>query len=176
MSLSPSNIILIGMPGAGKSTVGVILAKLASLQFVDTDILIQTALKRSLQDIVDTDGYLALRRAEEQALLGLNVHNCVIATGGSAVYSHQAMTRLKADGLVVFLDLPLAVLETRIRNYSTRGLAKHPEQSFAEMFLERRPLYSRYADITVTPAKLTQDEVCAHILAEVRTKISSPSG
>lgn len=168
----PSNIVLIGMPGAGKSTVGVILAKLTALQFVDTDILIQTALQRNLQDIVNRDGYLALRQAEEQVLLGLKLRNCVIATGGSAVYSQPAMTRLKADGLVVFLDLPLAVLETRIHNYSTRGLAKPPEQSFTDMFQERRPLYTRYADITITPAGLTQEEVCGQIMAQVRMRLS----
>ena len=172
MPRPPSNIVLTGMPGAGKSTVGVILAKLAALQFVDTDILIQTALQRSLQDIVDRDGYLALRQAEEQVLLDLTISNAVIATGGSAVYSQQAMTRLKSDGLVVFLDLPLAVLETRIRNYSTRGLAKPPEQSFADMFQERRPLYSRYADITLAPAGLTQEEVCGQIMAQVRTRLA----
>lgn len=172
MPQPPSNIVLIGMPGAGKSTVGVILAKLAALQFVDTDLLIQTGKKKSLQDIVDNEGYLALRQAEEQVLLGLKLSNCVIATGGSAVYSQPAMTLLKADGLVVFLDLPLAVLETRIRDYSTRGLAKPPEQSFTDMFQERRPLYARYADITITPAGLTQEKVCGQIMAQVRLRLS----
>ena len=172
MPQPPSNIVLIGMPGAGKSTLGVILAKLAALQFVDTDSLLQTALQRSLQDIVDRDGYMALRQAEEQVLLELTVHNAVIATGGSAVYSRRAMTRLKSDGLVVFLDLPLAVLERRIHNYCTRGLAKPPEQSFADMFQERRPLYSSYADITITPAGLPQEEVCGQIMAQLQTRRS----
>ena len=96
----------------------------------------------------------------------------VIATGGSAVYSRRAMTRLKSDGLVVFLDLPLAVLERRIHNYCTRGLAKPPEQSFADMFQERRPLYSSYADITITPAGLPQEEVCGQIMAQLQTRRS----
>lgn len=166
MSKPPTNIVLIGMPGAGKSTVGVILAKITALQFVDTDILIQTAQHRSLQDIVDKDGYQALRQAEEEVLLGLNLHNHVIATGGSAVYSQQAMARLKPDGLLVFLDLPLATLEARIHNYSTRGLAKAPEQSFADMFAERCLLYKMHADITIAVANLTQEEVCAQIIAK----------
>lgn len=176
MPRPPSNIVLTGMPGAGKSTVGVILAKLAALQFVDTDILIQTALQRSLQDIVDRDGYLALRQAEEQVLLDLTISNAVIATGGSAVYSQQAMTRLKSDGLVVFLDLPLAVLETRIRNYSTRGLAKPPEQSFADMFQERRPLYTGYADITIATAGLSREEICAQIMAQLQARLARLKG
>lgn len=103
MTRSPSNIILIGMPGAGKSTIGVILAKQASLQFVDTDILIQSGQKRTLQDIVNNDGYEVLRQMEENALLRLDIRNCVIATGGSTVYSDRAMQQLKRDGIAVFL-------------------------------------------------------------------------
>ena len=91
LTQTTSNIILIGMPGAGKSTVGVILAKLTSRDFVDTDVLIQTSQGRTLQDIVDTEGYALLRKIEEEVLLGLSVRNCVIATGGSAVYSDSAM-------------------------------------------------------------------------------------
>jgi len=91
------------MPGAGKSTVGVILAKLTSQDFIDTDVLIQISQGRLLQDIVDTEGYMALRRIEEVILLGLHCYNHVIATGGSAVYSHAAMEHLRSNGIVVFL-------------------------------------------------------------------------
>src|SRR5512136_2949872 len=102
------------MPGSGKSTVGVILAKLTSLGFADTDVLIQTSEGRSLQEIVDTDGYMALRKIEEEILLRLDCCNHVIATGGSAVYSHSAMEHLKPGGFVVFLDVDMATLESRI--------------------------------------------------------------
>lgn len=168
MTHSHSNIILIGMPGAGKSTVGVVLAKLTSRDFVDTDVLIQASQKRTLQDIVDTDGYIALRNIEEEVLLGLSVRNCVIATGGSAVYSDSAMTHLKSGGRVIFLDVDVATLESRIHDFRTRGLAKRADQSFADLFRERFTLYAEYADITVACAGLTQEEVCARIVACVR--------
>lgn len=152
------------MPGAGKSTVGVILAKQTSRDFVDTDALIQASQERKLQDIVDTDGYAVLRKIEEDVLLGLSVRNCVIATGGSAVYSDRAMARLKSDGLVVFLDVDLSTLESRIHDFRTRGLAKRPDQDFADLFRERFALYRKYADITIKCAGLTQGEVCARII------------
>jgi len=160
----PSNIVLIGMPGSGKSTVGIILAKLTSQDFVDTDVLIQTSRGRTLQDIVDTEGYMVLREIEERILLKLDCFNHVIATGGSAVYSHAAMTHLKSNGVVVFLKVELPVLESRIHNFATRGLAKRPDQSFSDLFHERCPLYTRYADVTVACSKLIQEEVCAKII------------
>ena len=162
------NIILIGMPGSGKSTVGVILAKLTSRGFTDTDVLIQTSEGRSLQKIVDTDGYMALRKIEEETLLRLDCRNQVIATGGSAVYSHIAMEHLKLDGFVVFLDVDIATLESRIRDFENRGLAKRPDQTLADLFRERRPFYAKYADMTVACAGLTHEEVCARIIAEWR--------
>ena len=161
-----SNLVLIGMPGAGKSTVGVILAKQTSRGFVDTDVLIQTSQGRTLQDIVDTDRHLVLRKIEEDILLGLSLHNHVIATGGSAAYSAPAMCHLKSDGLIVFLDVDLATLESRVHDFRTRGLAKLPGQSFADLFHERFSLYTRYADITIKCAGLTQEDVCARIIEE----------
>jgi len=161
------------MPGAGKSTVGVILAKLTSRDFVDTDVLILTSQGRALQDIVDTDGYEVLRNIEEEVLLGLSVKNCVIATGGSAVYSASAMAHLRSDGLVIFLDVDMPTLESRIHDYSTRGLAKRADQNFADMFIERFMLYTRYADITIKCAGLTHEEVCARIMDI--TKIRPPA-
>ena len=164
-----SNLILIGMPGSGKSTVGVILAKRTGRAFVDTDVLIQTSQRRTLQDIVDTDGYLALRKIEEEVLLGLVVRNHVIATGGSAVYSDRAMHHLKAEGAVIFLDVDLNTLQARVRDFRTRGLAKRPDQSFADLFAERFPLYTRYADITIDCARQDQEGICARIIAETET-------
>jgi shikimate kinase len=164
-----TNIILIGMPGSGKSTVGVILAKLTSLGFADTDVLIQTSEGRSLQEIVDTDGYMALRKIEEEILLRLDCCNHVIATGGSAVYSHSAMEHLKPGGFVVFLDVDMATLESRIRDFENRGLAKRPDQTFSDLFEERRHLYAKYADIVLTCAELTHEQVCTRIIAEWRS-------
>jgi shikimate kinase len=162
-----SNIVLIGMPGSGKSTVGVVLAKKTMRDFVDTDILIQKSQSRPLQDIVDKDGYLALRHIEEEALLGLDLQNHVISTGGSAVYGDRAMQHLKATGVAVFLDVTLATLEARVPDFSTRGLAKRPDQTFEELFDERNTLYRRYADVTIKCDGLTVEEVCASIMAAI---------
>ena len=161
------NIILIGMPGSGKSTVGVILAKLLSRGFVDTDLLIQTAQGRSLQRIVDTDGFLALRDIEERLLLRLHYSNQVIATGGSAAYSRPAMSHLKQDGIVVFLHADLETLHKRVGDFSERGLAKSPDQTLGDLFRERLSLYTDYADITIDSCRLTHEEVCARIIEQL---------
>ncbi len=152
------------MPGAGKSTVGIILAKQIARDFVDTDVLIQISQQRSLQAILDGEGYQTLRQIEEDVLLGLHVQNHVIATGGSAAYSAVGMHHLKAHGRVVFLKVELATLRERIRDFDTRGIAKRPEQTFADLFEERDQLYTRYADITVACAGLSQEGVCGSIL------------
>lgn len=175
MTHSRSNIVLIGMPGSGKSTVGVVLAKLISLNFIDTDILIQRSAGKSLQEIVDIDGYLALRQMEEEVLLRLDCRDHVIATGGSAVYSPAAMEHLRADGLIVFLDVEIPTLLSRVRDYDTRGLAKRPDQTLEELFKERLILYRTYADVMVSGEGLTQDEVCMAILGEIKAlKLTSP--
>jgi len=167
MTQTHSNFVLIGMPGSGKSTIGVILAKKTSRDFVDTDLLIQTSEERPLQEIVDTDGYAVLRKIEENILLGLSVQNHVIATGGSAVYSDQAMTRLKSDGVLIFLDVDFATLGSRVTDFSTRGIAKRPDQSFDELFEERIVLYTKHADITIRCAGLTQEDVCERIIIQL---------
>lgn len=167
MQSSASNIILIGMPGSGKSTVGVILAKLTSRDFVDTDILIQQSQGRSLQSIVDKEGHMALREIEAQTLLNLQCLNHVIATGGSAVYSDAAMTHLKSRGVAVFLDVDLPILKSRVTDYDTRGLARRPGQSLDDLFRERLVLYKKYGDITISSSSLTQDEVCLEIMRKL---------
>lgn len=162
-----SNIILIGMPGSGKSTVGVILAKLIAKRFLDTDILIQNRAKRSLQDIVDADGHMALRKIEQEVLLSIRCKNHVVATGGSAAYSEPAMRHLGQNGTIVFLKADLAALKSRIHNYETRGLAKRPEQSFQDLFTERETLYNKYSEITVECSHLTQDQVADEITRKI---------
>lgn len=155
------------MPGSGKSTIGVILAKQTGRDFIDTDILIQTATGRTLQDIVDRDGHMALRRIEEEVLLGISFSRHVIATGGSAVYSRRAMEHLGAVGVIVFLDADIATLEARVKDFGRRGLTKRPDQSFADLFAERVPLYRQFADITVDCTGRSHEEVCAAIIEEL---------
>lgn len=164
MAGSRSNIALTGMPGSGKSTVGVLLAKVTGKDFVDTDLLIQRHTGRTLQTIVDGEGYQALRRVEEEVLCALDVENHVIATGGSVVYSEAGMNRLRERAFVVFLNVSLATVRQRIGDYSLRGISKRPEQTLEELFEERYALYHRYADAIIDCDGLTQDEVCDRIV------------
>jgi len=142
------NVILIGMPGSGKSTVGVQLAKSLGLEFIDTDIMIQAQEGRQLQDIQDNDGHEVLRAIEKQILLDLDNTNALISTGGSAVYSDQAMQHLQSLGVIVFLDVSIEELERRISLQGPRGIASSAGQTFADIYAERMPLYRRYANIT----------------------------
>lgn len=142
-------IVLVGMPGAGKSTLGVLLAKATMKDFVDTDMIIQLRANQSLQDIVDNSGYLTLRELEEVVLLDLSLQQHVIATGGSAVYSAKAMAHLGKMGPIVYLRVSLDELKRRIKDLPTRGIAAIPGHSLEDIYQERCPLYERFADITV---------------------------
>jgi len=143
------NIILIGMPGAGKSTVGVILAKTRGMNFIDTDIAIQDTSKRLLQEIINTDGPDAFKTIEEKTILSLHCHHAVIATGGSAVFSKRAMEHLTRDGIVVYLKISFDEMEKRLRNITTRGIVLSRGETLYEMYNERVPLYEKYAGITI---------------------------
>jgi shikimate kinase len=167
MRYSRPNIVLIGMAGAGKSTVGVLLAKAMSRSFIDTDLVIQAAEGRRLQDILDADGVEAFRRIEEKHILALAARGAIIATGGSVVYSARAMAHLRSDGTVVYLYLPTNALEARVTNLGSRGIAMAPGQTFAEVYNERRPLYERYADITIDCMGLSHEDVVQRVIAEL---------
>lgn len=162
------NVVLIGMPGAGKSTVGVLLAKHLGLGFVDTDLLIQERSRQRLQEIVDQRGHGELRRLEEAAVLGIDVRGAVIATGGSAVYSARAMEHLDRLGTLVYLRADLALLASRIDDYDRRGIANPAGQSFAEIYAERAPLYERHAEITIDVDGRTPMEVARAIETALR--------
>lgn len=166
-----NSIILIGMPGVGKSTLGILLAKETAKDFVDTDVLIQLKESTTLQDIIDHKGHQALRKIEESVLLEAHFSNHIVATGGSAVYSDEGMKRLKTFGTIIFLDLDLESLKKRIHNYETRGIAKKPEQTFEELFEERKVLYQQYADITINCLNKSIEET----LEEICLTLDSPS-
>jgi shikimate kinase len=170
MTDKPSNIVLIGMPGSGKSTVGVILAKLTGRDFVDTDVLIQKDQGRTLQDIVDKDGYLILREIEEKTILKLECRNHIVATGGSAVYSQAAMEHLKSNGIAVFLNVDMQTLFMRVQDFDTRGLAKRPDQGVSDLFSERHGLYRKYADVIIDCEGLNHEAICAKIVSEVEAR------
>ena len=143
------NITLIGMPGSGKSTVGVLLAKMLGRQFVDVDLLIQEREGKLLLEILDSQGTEAFLDIEEDVVRSLDCRRHVIAPGGSAVCREAAARRLKALGTVVYLRVSLEELTRRIENMSSRGIASKPGQTLADILAFRAPLYERYADLTV---------------------------
>jgi shikimate kinase len=163
------NIVLIGMPGSGKSTVGVLLAKTLGRKFIDTDIRIQETTGRLLQDIIDHDGVDAFLKIEEDTILALNRHRAVIATGGSVVYSRKAMEHLQAHGVVVYLQVSFEEIERRLKNITTRGIALHPGQSLRDLYEERVSLYERYADITITCTDDHFEDCVRKIVHELKT-------
>ena len=144
-----NNIILIGMPGSGKSTVGVLLAKALGYLFDDVDLLISRRAGKPLQKILDEDGLEYFLRLEEELGSTLKADHTVIATGGSMVLSEKAMAHLKSMGEVVFIDVPFAEIERRVTNIKTRGIVFHPNETLADVYRERLPLYERYADRTL---------------------------
>ncbi|RLQ21825.1 shikimate kinase [Seongchinamella sediminis] len=164
--MSPFNTIsLIGMPGAGKSSVGVLLAKLSGLRFIDTDLDIQVREQATLQEIVDSRGHEYLRRVEEAVLLDIALDHALVSTGGSVVYSPAIMRRLRALGPVVYLQADLATLEARVAAAPPRGIASAAGHSFADVYAERTPLYEQYADYTVDACAGTPEQVALEILS-----------
>ena len=159
----PDNIILIGMPGAGKSSIGVLLAKRLGYQFVDTDLLMQGEAHCRLQQIIAHHGLAAFKALEERVVCRLAVNRSVIATGGSVVYSDKAMRHLGQLGRLVFLDLPLEILQQRVPNMDTRGLVIDPGETFDALYARRLPLYRRYAELSILCAELCQEEIAAAI-------------
>ena len=150
MTRHPIQVVsLIGMPGSGKSTVGVLLAKRLGLAFVDTDLLIQNQERATLAEIIAAEGHGALRVIEEQVLLSMDMGPSVISTGGSVVYSEAIMDRLSGTSSVVYLRSQLATVEYRISLAPDRGIASPRNHTLEDVFNERVPLYEHYAGITV---------------------------
>lgn len=160
------NVVLIGMPGCGKSTVGVLLAKALGFGFLDTDLVLQQQEGMLLQDILDQRGVEAFLRAEADAIRRVRCHRHVIAPGGSAVCHPEAVRHLKALGPLLYLRVPMEELDRRIQNLSTRGVAMEPGQTLADVLAYRAPLYEQYADYTVdcpcgqTMAQTAQAVLC----------------
>ena len=144
-----NNIILIGMPGSGKSTVGVLFAKMAGLDFIDCDLLIQKQEGQRLYEIIDEVGSEKFLEIENRVDSSINVNNTVIATGGSAVYCNEAMEHLRSIGKVVYIKVPLDEIKLRIGDFSTRGIVIKNGATIDDLYAERTPLYEKYADITV---------------------------
>ena len=137
------------MPGCGKSTCGVLAAKVLCMDFVDTDLVIQQNEGMALQTIIDQKGNDFFAAAEESAVCGLDVKNAVVATGGSVVYSKKAMERLKKDGIVIYLAISFDTMMRRIANIRSRGILLKNGETIEAMFRERASLYQKYADSTI---------------------------
>lgn len=158
------NIVLIGMPASGKSTVGVLLAKTIGFLFVDTDLIIQQNTGRLLQDIINKDGLDAFCIAEERAICSVSAESgSVIATGGSAVYSREAMLYLKKYGVVYYLRISAEELKKRLSNIKTRGIAMRPGDTIDDVFVRRAALYEEYADITIECEGKSAEEIVKEI-------------
>ena len=162
------NVILIGMPGVGKSTVGVLLAKRLKYAFVDTDIYIQTREGKSLQELIQLYGTSGFCDLEGDYILSLSASASVIATGGSVVYIQSAMEHLQAGGLIVHLDLELNRLQKRLDDIDARGVVIGPDQQLGDLYAERRPLYAKYADITIATDGLSPDQVVGQIMRALK--------
>ena len=159
------NIVLIGMPGVGKSTAGVILAKVTGYGFVDADLLIQAREKKLLKDIIASEGVDGFIRVENDVLSSIDVTHSVIATGGSAIYGAGAMAHLKETGTLVYLSLPFEELEKRLGDIKGRGVVLREGQTLKDLYDERKVLYEKYADITVEEAGLSVEETVERIVA-----------
>lgn len=167
LSETAMSIILIGMPGAGKSTLGKMLAERLSLPFYDTDQLLEQQTGRSLQLSLDGMGYLAVRQLEGSVISQYDWPSTpiVVATGGSAVYSEQAMRRLRALGLCVYLSISLETVQVRVKNWQSRGFLAAPGQSLEAIFAERSELYHRFSDVTIECDELNEQQCLLRLLA-----------
>lgn len=162
------NIILIGMPGSGKSTLGVLLAKALGMDFIDTDILIQQQENNLLQTIIDTQGIETFLQIEEAVISNLKTEDCIIATGGSAVYSPKAMNALKENGTVVYLHATYMEVKKRITNITTRGIVVKSGNTLKSAYDERLPLYEKYGDIVIDCSDKDVESCIAEIMETLR--------
>lgn len=162
--MGADNIILIGMAGVGKSTIGVLLARALRKDFLDVDLLIQREEGEKLQAIIDREGGEAFLKVEQRHVLSLAPSNAVVSTGGSVVHSPDAMAHLKGLGTVVLLEAPVEVLKTRVHNVDTRGLVMAGAEDFDALYALRKPMYREYAGMIVDCEGCTHDGVVDAIL------------
>lgn len=166
-----NNIVLIGMPGAGKSTMGVVLAKVMGYQFVDADLLIQEEEKRLLKDIIIEEGLQGFLDIEERVNKEIEAVKTVISTGGSVIYGAKAMEHLRDIGFVVYLQLSYETISKRLGNIKQRGVALKKGQSLYDLYLERCPLYEQYAHLTINCENLDIEAVVEEIVERTKTFI-----
>lgn len=161
------NIILIGMPGAGKSTVGVVLAKRLGYAFVDSDLILQERYGKLLHELIEERGVEGFWEIENAVNASLSLQKSIVATGGSAVYGREAMEHLREMGTVVYLKLSYEEIAERLGDLCARGVTLRPGQTLRELYEERVPLYEKYAHMTVDCDGQTLREVVTHLAAEL---------
>ena len=165
--MKKNNIILIGMPASGKSTVGVILAKILGYNFVDADIVIQEKEGRKLSEIIESEGIDGFIDVENRINSDIEVEKTVIATGGSVVYGKEAMEHYKNIGKVIYLKVDMDVLTKRLSDVKQRGVVMREGQSLVSLYNERSVLYEKYADITIDEKTKPMEEVVADLLGAI---------
>ena len=163
------NIVLIGMPGAGKSTLGVLLAKIANMSFMDCDLLIQNTYEKTLQTLINERGIDGFLNLENEALSSISVENHVISTGGSAVYSPAAMEHLAECGVIVYLKISYSELVSRLGDLDERGVVMRSgkQGGLRALYDERKPLYEKFAQLTVDVDGLTVDAAAKKVLEQL---------
>lgn len=161
------NVVLIGMPAAGKTVLGRLLAERLSRQFIDTDEYIQESEGRSLETIIDEEEITGFLTVEERYVLSLNCHSAVIATGGSVVYGSAAMSHLQENGIIVYLFLPLTSLESKLTDMKSRGVVITTQQTLESLFEERDSLYRRYAEIMICCEGKARDQLVSDIVLAI---------
>ena len=167
--MKKNNIVLIGMPASGKSTVGVILAKMLGKGFIDTDLVIQHRENALLCDIIESRGIDGFMDCEKEAVLSVGVENAVIATGGSVVYSDEAMKHLSEKGSIIYLEVPKNELFKRLRNVKERGVVLRKGETLDDMYESRRILYEKYADMIVCEGSSDIEGTIENILKQLKT-------
>ena len=169
-----TNITLIGMPASGKSSVGVVLAKRLGKKFVDTDIVIQEKYGKLLKDLIEEHGDDGFREIEDEVNATLDVSNSIISPGGSVVYGERAMKHLKEISVIIYLELSYTAIKSRLGDLRERGITLKDGQTLKDLYLERTPLYKKYADITINEMKKslskTIDEICESLGEKPRKK------
>lgn len=166
-----NNIVLIGMPGCGKSTIGVLLAKIIGYDFVDTDILIQQKENKKLYKIIQEKGLQYFKQIENEVNSQLKLTKTVIATGGSVIYGKEAMEHLQKIGTIVYLKVSKEELKTRLGNFETRGVAIENGKTFNDLYFERIPLYEKYANITISSENINLSKNAEEIAKKLNISI-----
>ena len=162
------NIVLIGMPGAGKSTLGVLLAKAVNYKFMDTDLLIQERTGELLYKTIEEKGIDSFLKIEEDTLSEINVNRSIIATGGSAIYGEKAMKHLKENGVIVYIKLSPEEIVRRVNNITTRGIVMKKGKTLLDVYNERSPLYEKYADLVAVCDGISIEESVAKIVESLK--------